>query len=561
MESTEVCADENSSHSDQSPSCWVIFQSAHDVFRSVVNEMEYDIRSRDVSRHEQFPNMWRKFQKYATLHADMEECGFFRLLEGNSNKINSSDLVSWELHQADSDAAMKVDNMLAQYQGREVFDKILSAFVSWQDIHLQHLDYEDKMWAPVVGSFDMDILRRNQIFYQMVTFPAHARDPNLCSEYYGWLTKNLSLYGTPTMNSMDSTINFVRGLRCVCDPNQWKFYLPAIHDACTYSIWEELVTHYQIESPDIHAHLLSDHSIFTPSTKATVPEASDIENQPFVADNSSGQNSASPSKKWSISLVDVNLARASFAMMGTKGSFFQSKKIIPGTEWWLDGEINSGKETAAILSNSQSFRSHSLTGMDSKKSLYAPSSSKEEETSTAGLHLTKKLSASAEVENEDDPPTGKPSYRDRHMELDEFHFNQHILPFNPSKPSFHLRREVSTMPIKLRNRPNIGPPQLSMHQHYVHPAPLRSRVFSNIFFTWDWNCCGTYAAIDDTAHNRPSTRKKKSSKKKKKRRGNEQDPNSLSISDNSKSENRSPPTSSPSNHNEFTNIGDHQIEE
>lgn len=514
-----------SSPAEDSPSCWVIFSSAHDVFRMVVNEMEYDIRSGDPQRFEQFIPVWRRFQKFAKLHADMEECGVSRVLEGASNKNTQLELVSWELHQADSDAVIKMDNMLSIYQGREVFDKILPVFLNWQEIHFKHLDYEDKAWVSIIDNLDMDTLRGNQIVYQMVTHPVHILDSNLCCEYYAWLVKNLSLYGTPTENPLDSTVKFVRGLRCVCDSKQWQFYIPAIRDACTLSIWDYLVEFHQIENPDVHANILSDRSIFG---GAALPfMVNDGLNNEANVKSGSGYGSSSPisSRKWSISLVDVDLARASFSLVGARGSFFQPIKIVPGTEWWTETQtteteqINSGKVTTAVLSNSQSIRSASLMGMDSRFSFLKESEHEYLEHTPASAHI--KLMTNAESEGRE---IGVESCVDKssvkHSEQDEFHFNKFILPFNKSKPSFHLRREFSTMPVKLRNRPVIvSSPNSQLH--FLHPAPLRSRVFAHIFQSL--KCCGSLSAVDENAHlkkhsprNIPHNKKKSGKKKKRK---------------------------------------------
>jgi hypothetical protein len=513
---------------EKSPSCWVIFSNAHDVFRSAVNEMEYDIRSGDPHRFEQFFPVWRRFQKFAKLHADMEECGVFRVLEGVNNRSTQPELVSWELHQADSDAAIKLDNILAIYQGRETFEKILPVFLSWQEIHFEHLDYEDKAWAPIINNLDMDTLRRNQIVYQMVTYPAHILDPNLCSEYYAWLVKNLSLYGTSTKNSLDSTVDFVRGLRCVCDSKQWQFYLSAIRHACTISIWDHLTTFYQIENPDVHANILSDRSIFGGANLPFMANDGLIDDANVShksAHSNSRHNSPISPSKWSISLVDVDLARASFSLVGTRGSFFRSKKIAPGTEWWTETQtsetepVNSGKETAAVLSNSQSFRSASLMEMDSKLSLHKEIENECAEHTLATSHIKLVTNVESEENGIDNQSLAHKSYV-KHPELDEFHFSKFILPFNKSKPSFHLRRDVSTMPVKLRIRPVIvSNPNLQPHN--LHPAPFRSRVFAQIL--QPLMCCESVSAVDETAqldkqHRHNSHHKKKKSGKKKRRK-------------------------------------------
>lgn len=510
------------------PSCWVIFNYAHSVFRSVVNQMEYDIRSGDPQRYEFFPTQWRRFQRFATLHADMEECGFFRLLEGLSSK-DAADLVSWEWHQADSDAVIKVDNMLAKYLGRgEVFDKILPVFLEWQDIHFRHLDYEDEAWAPVINNFAIDALRRNQVIHQLVTLPAHMRDPDLCSEYYAWIIKNLSLFGTRDKNPLDATVAFVRGLRCVCNEAQWTFYLPFIRDACTLSIWDHLLTHHAVESPDEHASLLGDHSIFddhpsspvyqqqatlamegsspSPPNSLVMSIKNSVNATTGTDNDNSGLASSPESRRFSISFVDVSLARASFALIGTRGSFFQSKKVVPGTEWWSESveHVNSGKETAAVLSNSQSFHSNSVRQGD---------------TNNKPLAVDSNDTAAADRAAFIPQPQSSPNPR---VEQDEFHFNQHILPCNKDKPNAFMRRAISTMPAKLKHRPSIFMATTHAHPHFVHPAPLRSRVVSHIFSSWSLLTCGcgrhgADAQVDDTAHHhhKHHSGKKKSGKKKK----------------------------------------------
>lgn len=562
----------NSNEEDHSirdtPSCWVIFNYAHSVFRSVVNQMEYDIRSGDPQRYEFFPTQWRRFQRFATLHADMEECGFFRLLEGLSSK-DAADLVSWEWHQADSDAVIRVDNMLAKYVGRgEVFDKILPVFLEWQDIHFRHLDYEDEAWAPVINNFAIDALRRNQVIHQLVTLPAHMRDPNLCSEYYAWIIKNLSLFGTPDKNPLDATVAFVCGLRCVSNEQQWAFYLPFIRDACTLSIWDHLLANYAVESPDKHAPLLGDHSIFDDHPSSPVYQqingtdgfspsppnslAMSIKNSVnLTTDNdNSGLASSPESRRFSISFVDVSLARASFALMGTRGSFFQSKKILPGTEWWTD----SGKETAAVLSTSQSFHSNSVRQGDNR-----PLPVDSTDAPSAADHATSA------------PPSQvSPKLR---LEQDEFHFNQHILPYNKDKPTAFMRRAISTMPAKFKHRPSIFVSS-NQPQHFVHPAPLRSRVVAHIFSSFSLLSCGCGGAadvqVDDTAHHHKhhSSGKKKSSKKKKHHHHN----SSSSSSSNKDKRSQGHPDSSTresvggggggsGDDVAFTNLADHEAEE
>lgn len=236
---------------------WMFLRYAHDAFRITMTEMEYTLASEDPDRQQSFPALWKRYQKFASCHADMEDYGFFPLLDVASNKA-LADQGSWELHQADSDATMRVDRALGRHQETGEWGKILSAFHEWEEQHLAHLQHEEFLWEKFASQIAADPQELNRLMHKRVISPAHDLDPVLCAEFHAWVARCLSRYGNNTQTNQEATACFLLALRAACNSKQWAQYMDAVRNVLLNDLWQILREKYDIESADPSADSLSD---------------------------------------------------------------------------------------------------------------------------------------------------------------------------------------------------------------------------------------------------------------------------------------------------------------
>lgn len=159
------------------------------------------------------------------------------------------------------------------------WNKVLEAYRVWQKQHLQHLEHEEEIWENYLDKFGVSVQERCQLINQEVITPMDQHDHNLCLQFYSWIVRYLSTFGSIQQSPKDATITFVRGLRSVCSAQQWARFMPAVHAVCDDSVWQYLLTNYNIHSADPIAsqlfgsgYVTSDHSN-VPSGRATPADA------------------------------------------------------------------------------------------------------------------------------------------------------------------------------------------------------------------------------------------------------------------------------------------------
>lgn len=264
--------------SPDDPVPWALFRYAHDAFRTALNEMEYLLTQEETWRKESFPTLWARYQKFAQLHSDMEDYGLFPLLDKISNKAFSQNGF-WEEHQNEVTSAIKVDRAIDVGRQSGNWNKVLDAYRVWQKQHIQHLEHEEEIWENYLDKFGVSVQERCQLINQEVITPMDQHDHNLCLQFYSWIVRYLSTFGSIQQSPKDATITFVRGLRSVCSAQQWARFMPAVHAVCDDSVWQYLLTNYNIHSADPIAsqlfgsgYVTSDHSN-VPSGRATPADA------------------------------------------------------------------------------------------------------------------------------------------------------------------------------------------------------------------------------------------------------------------------------------------------
>jgi hypothetical protein len=236
--------------------------------------MEYLLSQEEIWRKESFPTLWARYQKFAQLHSDMEDYGFFPLLDKVSNKAFSNNGF-WEEHQNEVSSAMKVDRAIDIGRQSGNWSKVLEAYRIWRKQHLQHIEHEEEIWENFLDKYGGVHQERCQLINQEVITPMDQHDHNLCLQFYSWIVRYLSTFGSIQQTPKDATVTFVRGLRSVCSAQQWARFMPAVHAVCDDTVWQFLLTNYNIHSADPVASQLFGSGIVTtdhsnpPSSRAT----------------------------------------------------------------------------------------------------------------------------------------------------------------------------------------------------------------------------------------------------------------------------------------------------
>lgn len=325
------------------PIPWAIFRCSHDAFRTALNEMEYLLTQEEAWRKESFPTLWARYQKFLQLHSDMEDYGFFPLLDKVSNKSFSHNGF-WEEHQNEVSSAMKVDRAIDLGRQSGNWSKVLEAYRLWQKAHIQHLEHEEEVWESYLDRFGSTLQERCQLVNQEVITPMDQHDHNLCLQYYSWIVRYLSTFGAVHQTPKDATVMFVRGLRSVCSAQQWARFMPAVHAVCDDSVWQFLLTNYSIHSADPIASQLfgsgfvtTDHSN-APSGRATPAESEHRASPDKSSQRDSAVKTTRASFLYTLSQPAVKIF-SSFYGAELEPSIIQSADFPPGpTNEKLHGE-------------------------------------------------------------------------------------------------------------------------------------------------------------------------------------------------------------------------------
>lgn len=194
------------------PTPFAVLAKAHAAFRTGLHTLRHCLEADNSQR---FAAEWQAYKHAINVHMVMEDRGLFPLLRG---------IASRQMHAANLEAE-HADDLLLQARidraiGANDSSAMSVAFEDWQSDFLAHLEHEEAVVVPLIGTLGGDERERARIFNTKILQP--AIDHGGFERFLACILKQL--------HEQDAADGFVRGLQLGTTPDQWQRYLPIIQE-------------------------------------------------------------------------------------------------------------------------------------------------------------------------------------------------------------------------------------------------------------------------------------------------------------------------------------------
>jgi len=225
-------------------------RNSHEAMRSSIKLMTQWINSTSASDIKAFEKEWNTYKRVLEVHMGMEDRFMFTLLETFAPD-STKPLISE--HEGDTKQVEAIDGALSRVlEGSEedgVKESLKEAFLAWKKSHLEHLEHEEKILMPITMKAGPTPAARSLVVHERLVTPTAQAYGDKFDWYIGWCVKMLNEYGSTGQPPNVAVRVFAWGLQHASNVEQWKVWGPIVQAQCSESIWQEMVTQFQIDQP------------------------------------------------------------------------------------------------------------------------------------------------------------------------------------------------------------------------------------------------------------------------------------------------------------------------
>ena len=185
---------------------------------------------------------WRNLQRAVDMHMQMENDGFFQLLDNiGDSAVNKAGLR--DEHDHDLQLRKNVDKAISENDS----SALTNSFETWREKHLKHLVHEEEVMMPLIPKAGKSCVEHGQVIHDQILSSIASNEE--FDWTLGWILEKLASSDSGGQPSDVMVRVFVWGLHYCADDSQWQRWLPIVNATVSDQLYQHMVKTFRIDRP------------------------------------------------------------------------------------------------------------------------------------------------------------------------------------------------------------------------------------------------------------------------------------------------------------------------